>query len=360
MGGLLNFRIETENSIDYLRATARIPKRESEICDAICDMYSKGLLCFSYEIKYQTDHTHRAEDGTLVIDVGPHNALTGLAIVSTPAYPDAVALDLVAELKDGGELTATERGETMPKEQMTAEVNEEEVQVAEETVAEKAAETEAVAETQTEETVAEDAAEDEKQDDADDVDAKDEEDNDDAVAEVVMHRIETEQTYHAGNPKWDEPATVCTQVTETVVETVEEGPDGAAVAEAEEPVVIAEEDEKDRKIAELETRIAELEVIEGKYNEIMKAEAEKALAEKQAKAQAFAEKQGLDVTDVAVAEAISALDYAKIAELTMAQARDEEPEAKEEPAKMITLASFVELDVGEQNSYGGLLNRRNK
>ena len=356
---MLNFRVETEDDVDYLRATARIPKRETEICEAVTEMYDEGLLCFSFEVKYLTDDTHIAEGGARIIDVGPHNALTGCAIVSVPACREAVALDLVAELKDGGELTAIDRGETMPNEQMTAEVNEEEVQVAEETVAENAAGTEAVAETQTEETVAEDAADDEKQNDEMKEDGE-EETKDDAVAEVVMHRIETEQTYRAGDPRWDEPATVCTQVTETVVETVEEGPDGAVVAEAEEPVVIAEEDEKDRKIAELETRIAELEVIEGKYNEIMKAEAEKALAEKQAKAKAFAEKQGLDVADVAVAEAISALDYAKIAELTMAQAKDEEPEAKEEPAQKITLASFVELDVGEQNSYGGLLNRRNK
>lgn len=356
----MNFRVESEDGIDYLRATARIPKREAEICEAVCELYNMGMLCFSFEVKYQTDYTHLADGGVRVIDVGPHNALTGAAIVTTPAYPDAVALDLVAELQDGGELTATERGETMPKEQMTAEVNEEEVQVAEETVAEKAAETEAVAETQAEEAVAEDAAkEDEKQDDDTDDVKDDDPDQDDVVAEVVMHRVETEQTYHAGDPRWNEPATVCTQVTETVVETVEEGEDGAAVAEAEEPVAVAEEDEKDRKIAELETRIAELEVIESKYNEIMKAEAEKALAEKQAKAKAFAEKQGLDVADTAVAEAINALDYAKIAELTMAQVKDDEPEIVGEPAQKITLASFVELDVGE-NAYGGLLNRRNK
>lgn len=254
----------------------------------------------------------------------------------------------------------------MPKEEMTAEVKAEEVQVAEEAVAENATESEVVAETQTEEAVAEDAAKenDEQQDDdvdePQDDDPDPDEDKDDAVAEVVMHHVETQQTYHAGDPKWHEPATVCTQVTETIVETVDVGAEGAAVAEADAPVAVAEEDEKDRKIAELETRIAELEVIEGKYNEIMKAEAERALAEKQAKAKAFAEKQGLNVEDTAVAEAISALDYAKIAELTMAQVVDEEPETVEEkPVQKITLASFVELNVGD-NAYGGLLNRRNK
>lgn len=354
---MLNFRVDTEDDVDYLRATARIPKRETEICEAITEMYNEGLLCFSFEVKYLTDDTHIAEGGARIIDVGPHNALTGCAIVSVPACREAVALDLVAELKDGGELTATERGETMPNEQMTAEVVEEEIQVAEEAVAEDALVDEEDKD-ETEETVAEDAAdENEVQDDKEDDEDKD---NDDAVAEVVMHAVETEQVYHKGNPDWNEPDTVRTTVTETVVETVEDEENGEAVAESEAPVVVAEEDEKDRKIAELETRIAELEVIESKYNEIMKAEADKALAEKQAKAKAFAEKQGLNVTETAVAEAISALDYAKIAELTMALAQDEEPEADEEPVQKITLASFVELDVGDQNSYGGLLNRRNK
>ena len=110
-------------------------------------------------------------------------------------------------------------------------------------------------------------------------------------------------------------------------------------------------------IAELENQIAELTEIKGKYD-AMVAEAEaKALAEKQEKAKAFAEKQGLDVNDTAVAEAIEKLDYTKIAELTMAQAQEEEP-AEEDKAPAITLASFVELDVSE-DKYGGLLGRRN-
>ena len=81
------------------------------------------------------------------------------------------------------------------------------------------------------------------------------------------------------------------------------------------------------------------------------------MAEKREKAKAFAEKQGLDGNETAVAEAIENLDYAKIAELTMAQAQEEEPAKEEQPA--ITLASFVELDISE-DKYGGLLSRRNK
>ena len=59
--------------------------------------------------------------------------------------------------------------------------------------------------------------------------------------------------------------------------------------------------------------------------------------------------------DAAVAEAIEKLDYAKIAELTMAEVKDEPEEA---PAvQTITLASFVEMEVSD-DKYGGLLSRK--
>lgn len=242
-----------------------------------------------------------------------------------------------------------DRGETdlKDKEKMTAEVTEDvqETAVAEETEEAPAAEEAEVV------TIAEDTPdEDEGEEVTEPEDKSEEEDPEDranaevqdAQAEVLEHSVDV----HESVENWGGEPLHVTEVRERVVETLEQAEN-----------VIAE---KDQKINELETRIAELEQIEKDYNAIIAEREAQALAEKQAKAQAFAEKQGLDVTDVAVAEAISALDYAKIAELTMAQAKDEEPEAKEEPAQMITLASFVELDVGEQNSYGGLLNRRNK
>ena len=61
--------------------------------------------------------------------------------------------------------------------------------------------------------------------------------------------------------------------------------------------------------------------------------------------------------DVAVAEAIEALDYEKIAELSMAEAQEE---VKEEPvASVITLASFIDMEVNN-DGYGGLLGPRKK
>ena len=109
--------------------------------------------------------------------------------------------------------------------------------------------------------------------------------------------------------------------------------------------------ERDQTIAEQKERIAELEQIEAKYNAIIAEQEAKALAEKQAKAKVFAEKQGLDSADVAVAEAIEKLDYSKIAELAMAEA---EEERHEEPEMKITLASFIDLEANTEE-YGGLL-----
>ena len=77
---------------------------------------------------------------------------------------------------------------------------------------------------------------------------------------------------------------------------------------------------------------------------------------KQAKAKAFAEKQGLDVEDENVARAIAEVNYEAIAELAMAEASDE----KEEKTSMeITMASYVDMEISN-DEYGGLLKRPNR
>lgn len=240
-----------------------------------------------------------------------------------------------------------DRGETdlKDKEEMTAEVTEEaqETVVAEVPVTEAEPEAVTVAEDTPAEDEAEQEVEPESEDDQEEDDPEDRANAEvqDAQAEVLEHSIDV----HESVENWGGEPVHVTEVRERVIETLEQAEN-----------VIAE---KDQKINELETRIAELEQIEKSYNAIIAEQEARALAEKQAKAKAFAEKQGLDVADVAVAEAVKALDYAKIAELTMAQVKDEEAETVEEPVQTITLASFVELGVGE-NAYGGLLNRRNK
>lgn len=397
---MINFRVVTENGIDYLQATARIPKREDEICQCISEMYEQGLLCFSFEVKYLPDDTHMGAGGATIIDLGPHNTLTGVAVVSKPAYAEAVALDLVAELKDGGEST-TERGETMPNEEMNAELlnmdnvkrpdgsdddsapvitpkepesntNSTESGNTDSTESGNTNSTEPGS-TDSTETDNTDPTEPDNtdptepgNDNANDSGNGDTAVGEDATAEVLMHQVITEQTYRKGCEAYNEPDTVLTEVRETMVETVEENVGIAEDAEPEEDPEKKEEpeeeDEKDRKIAELETRIAELEKIEAKYNEIMKAEAEKALAEKQNKAKIFAEKLGLDSAADEVAQAIAELDYEKIANMTMdmpqtavAEQEEETEEVKPEVPAWYQMASYVDMDIKDDGEYGDML-----
>ena len=144
IGSLTDFYSETDNDgVISLYATARVPKREYDICVRLVELYELGKLCVSFEVRYNPEFTIM-KDGVLFIDANEDNALTGMALVSTPACVDAVALDMVAEVADDSDDIVAEceeqvsrRGETetMPNEkEMTAEV-EETVEV-EQTVAE--------------------------------------------------------------------------------------------------------------------------------------------------------------------------------------------------------------------------------
>lgn len=107
-----------------LYGEARVPKREDDICEALAEMYDLGKLNFSFEITYVPDAT-QSSDGTLLIDADERNALTGMAVVSVPAYPEATALALVAETEEINEDSQTEEqivAETEPNEAMEKEV----------------------------------------------------------------------------------------------------------------------------------------------------------------------------------------------------------------------------------------------
>jgi len=386
IGSLTDFYSETDNNgVISLYATARVPKREQEICIRLAELYELEKLNVSFEIKYNPEYTIE-KDGILYIDANEENALTGLALVSVPAVPDATALDMVASVADDSDEIVAEseksamRGETtlMKKEEkITAEVTEENVTAEAEAEAEQ---TEAVAEAEdnavavaegegASETGGEEASEggegasegsgegasegggsgasgdDDSGDDDDDttedaptIDPDDEQkkavaETQEANAEVLEHSVDTHESVEQC-PYTGEPVHVI-EYHERIIETLEDA---------------------GNLIAELDNRIAELEEIKGKYDAIIAEQEEKALAKKRACAQAFAEKQGLNTTDTAVAEAIEKLDYEKIAELAMAEEQEEENEPVQQT---ITLASFVEMEVSD-DKYGGLLSRKNK
>ena len=148
IGGLVDFTMSVnDEGIVSLYAEARIPKRESEICDRLQELFTIGGLNVSFEVKYNPSNVIE-KDGVRFVDAGEGNSLTGMCIVSVPACPDANAREMVAEAVNAEETTeANEVNEEVPNEEKTViaeEVKEEEEVVA---TAEAPAE-EAIAETE--------------------------------------------------------------------------------------------------------------------------------------------------------------------------------------------------------------------
>lgn len=363
VGGFTKFWSKEENGVVSVYGQARIPKREYDICERIIQLYELGKLSMSFEVKYIKADTIQ-KDGATLIDVGESNKLTGACICWQPAFPDAQAQLLVAEEQDTDESELvvaenvtedhdadTEVSNEMPNENLEALAEDqntvEETVVAEEqaveAVAESAEETVVAEEERTEvaeaeEAIAEDAKEDNKEEETmiEECGGKDKEDavaeTQEANAEVIEESLNVYESVHEC-PETGETIHV-TEECHRLVETIAE---------------------RDQTIAELKTRIAELEEIKGKYDTIIAEREAAELATKKAQAKAFAEKQGLDITVAEVETAIDNLDYKTIVEMSIAQDQNEEESADEPVAPAVTLASFVDLEVSDENEYGGLL-----
>lgn len=291
-----------------------------------------GNLNVSFEIRYSPDNVV-VKDGVCFVDAADENVLTGMAVVWTPAYADANALDMVAEANADSESdnvaadgTSNEGDEKeMPNENevLTSQVE----QHAEDTKIEETA----IAEDQLAETVEAKAETEENEEKK--PEAK-EEKKEEAQAEILHQSVEvTERIEQCGD---EEPVHIVEERA-VVVETLDNDP-GRIIAE------------KDAKIAELENQIAELNKIKAEYDRIV-AEAQAAeLEAKKNKAKAFAEKQGLDTENEKVAEAIASMDFEAIASLAM---------ENEKASPTTQVASYVIKTNMEINSeYGGLLERR--
>ena len=324
IGGIVHFCSEMNNSgIVSQYGEARVPKREIDICERIQELYELGLLSVSFEIKYNPNNTI-LKDGVRFVDAGEGNTLTGMAIVSVPACPDANAQEMVAEANEQTEVN--EVNKEMPKEEMVMAENEE-VKTEEAVIAEAEPEEEKTeentAETSENETATAETAE----------------------AEVVHESIGVHESVHYDDYDGKTYHAVTTE--HTVVETVDPEP-----AAAQTPVVAEQEDDRDQIIAQLKARVAELEIAEAELKQIKEAQAMAELQAKQEKAKAFASKQGLDVDDEAVAKAIANLDYEEIANMAMIISEEKQNNEKNE----VSMASYVDMEIQEE--YGGLLKRR--
>lgn len=322
--------VAENNGVVSLHGTARIPKREADICERIIELYEMGCLSVSFEIRYSPDNVVEM-NGVSFVDAADENVLTGMAVVWTPAYADANALDLVAEADVDSESGNVAAENTSVEGDEKEVPNEEVIMTSEESVevaAEEVKETETV--------VAEEVIE--KEDD-EKIEEKEEE-KEEAQAEVLHHSVEV--TERVEQCEGEAPIHV-TEAREVVVETIDPQP-----VEVDPYQVIAE---KDEKISALETEIAELKQIKEKYD-AMVAEAQRAeLEAKQNKMKAFAEKYGLDSESEAVKAIIASLDYEALVNMA--------DEVKEEKTESVQVASYaIKTNMEINSEYGGLLERR--
>ena len=104
IGSFFSFAKSSDEFGVSLIGEARIPKRSTQMCETILRMYEAGTLTFSFEIMASV---MSERDGVMVIDAAEGNELIGMAIVSVPAYPEATALQLVAERQEDHEMDET-------------------------------------------------------------------------------------------------------------------------------------------------------------------------------------------------------------------------------------------------------------
>lgn len=248
IGSFFSFAKASDEFGVSLIGEARIPKRNPRLCETIMRMYQAGTLSFSFEILA----SEIAEmDGMLVIDAAEGNELIGMAVVSTPAYPEATALRLVAEQED-----QKEEPETMDENMKRIAELEAKLKLAEEQAKDK--------------------------DKEDELKKKDDE-----IEEANARKKKCEEELAEAQRKLAEK--------------------DAALAERDTRIA-----ELDAQIAELDAHIAELTPFKAEVETLKAEKAAAELAAQQQELAAFAEAQGLDVAAEPIAAAIKAVDCAAL------------------------------------------------
>lgn len=334
VGSITSFRKVEDRFGASLIAEARIPKREADTCRCVTTLYEANMLNFSFEIKYAQEATVE-KDGVLYVDADERNALTGVAIVTVPAYKESIALNLVAEQQSAVTSEAEGVETTMTLEEAMAKIAEQEKLIAELTVREEKTEQKTV-------TVEGDVPP-QMMDEA--VAAKCDPKSDSACAES-MPEDKKEACAESVTDK-----TGCAECTPDKTGCAECAPKDKACAESAEaekktcaecnmtdktscaacpayPEALAaaryETAECKKQIAALaaqcDTLRSQLEAAMKCKAELEQMKQEKAAAElaaSQARAKCFAERQGLNVEDEKTSRAIAELDYKAIAEMAM-------------------------------------------
>ena len=356
-----------------LYGEVRIPKRESDICAAVKEMYDKGILCFSFELTYDPDHV--IYDGKVMyVDAAETNTLNGMAIVSVPAYPEAVALDQVAEaeaeLTDNTEPTQI-ISETVEKSGTdTNEVNEEMDKVneanastVEEVMIDTASEqtVERVSDFEDEPNVAAEAnaAVDEKGEEVKPEDNTEEQKKEEASAEEAPANEDEKKEETPEENKEEakaEEASDRPPEMNRVIETVEETY-VTRITRMQETIA-----EQESMIASLQEKVKDYDAIQAELNQYKEAAQKMEHDQKLNKATVYAETMGLNVEDEEVKSAIASLDYEKLADLSVAVAQaakkaTEESENKDQSNPVGQIFSSY-AGIIDDMTFGGIISGR--
>lgn len=283
VGSITEFRKEEDEYGTSLIGEARIPKREADVCECVMRLFEMGKLNFSFEIRYVKDATVE-KDGVCYVDANENNALTGVAIVSVPAYKESVALNLVAEQVET-EAEGVETEMTLEEAMAALAQKDEEIAAKDQIIAERDAK---IAEMEASAAVAEKETEVEE-----------------AVSECE-EPVEKEEATAENEEQKDEVVAECEEKDEAVAEDIPANEEKEACAEV-----------VDEKMAQMEAELNELRAAKAELDAIKAEMAAKEKVAAQATAKSFAEQQGLDCEDEKVMKAIAELDYKAIAEMSM-------------------------------------------
>lgn len=354
---------------------ARVAKRSKLVCEAIEELYDNGQLNFSFEISAGAVDVI---DGITVVDANEENELTGMAIVSVPAYPESKALGLVAENEDVNRFYASATVQL-------SEVDFETVQIGFYNVVREMFGEEFMWRSRvllfcTDCVIlyCSDCGETIKVeyliDDNDCIVIKDmypvdfvrsggsEEEMDketlntqveEQVAEEQIAEVVAEEVVST-----DETVEVAEQTVEAIAEETEVVETAESTEELSEKEDEAEEEEKPsekedeaelakKRCAELEAQIAELMKDREELEKIKAERANAELAEKKDQLRQYATDEGLDVNETKIAEAIENVDYGMlVAEVIANRANKETVEQKETYA-----ASYDDMPIGGSFDY---------
>lgn len=325
IGSLVDFELVNDGGVSAIFTTARIPKRQTSICECLIELYNMDSLKFSFQISYNPAYTVE-KDGVLYVDKSDDNSLTGVALVSIPANPNSCALQMVAEKAEATEGVENE----MDIKEMEAALAEKDAIIAErdakieqlnKAIAAKSSEEQEVPsdEKEKEEEVVAECKKDAEAECKKEVQAECKKD-----AEAECKKEDATAEKEDPEQMKDEE-----KEQEAVAEQKKEACAQVAVASPYEMECMQQEINRLRvELAGAAAAKAELEAIKSEM-------AAKELEREQAMAKAFAEKQGLDSEDQVVSKAIAELDYKMIAELTM---KNDKPVEKEQRIVVASIA----------------------